>query len=252
MPRFARRLLIVLVALAALAACGALPKDPTEKWDAQRLYTEAQDEIGVGNWQRARELLEKLEARYPFGPYAQQAGLEIIYTYHKERETAQCTVAADRFLKLNPNHTHADYAQYLKGLCLFELEPGVVRSLITQAPSRRDPQSMREAFDVFKSLVQRWPQSRYAPDARHRMDVLVDALAKSEINIARFYLERGAHVAAIERAQTVLKDFQTTDAAKDALHILITAYRSLGLEQLAQDSEEVLRLNFPQDRGLAK
>ena len=233
------------LAFAVLPACGILEQDPTAKWDAERLYTEAKDEMSVGNWQHAREYLEKLEARYPFGQYAQQAQMEIVYTYYKEGETAQAVVAADRFLKLNPNHENADYAQYLKGLCLFAYEPGLLGSLFYQEPSRRDPKSMREAFDVFKELVQRWPESKYADDARARMNFLVASLAQSEINVARYYLKRGAYVAAISRAQGAIRDYQTTATTKDGLEIMVAAYRGLGLNDLAADSEKVLQLNYP-------
>ncbi len=250
MSPFIRFLLSVFTAL-TLVACGALEQDPTVKWDADRLYKEAKEELSLANWQRGRELLEKLEARYPFGRYAQQAQLEIVYSYYKEGETAQAIVAADRFLKLNPNHENADYVQYLKGLCLFSYEPGVFGSLFDQEPSRRDPKSMREAFEVLKELVQRWPESKYADDTRTRMTFLVNAMAQSEINVARYYLNRGAFVAAISRAQSAVRDFQNTSAAKEGLEIMVAAYNGLGLKDLAADSEKVLRLNYPQ-AGVAK
>lgn len=229
-----------------LAACGALEQDPTAKWDAERLYKEAQEEMSLANWQRGRELLEKLEARYPFGRYAQQAQIEIAYSYYKEGETAQAIVAADRFLKLNPNHENADYVLYLKGLCLFAHETGFLRGLFDQEASRRDPKSMREAFDVYKELVQRWPESKYADEARNRMHFLVDALAQSEINVARYYLKRGAYVAAVSRAQAAVREYPNTAAVKEGLEILVAAYRGLGLNDLATDSEQVLRLNYPE------
>lgn len=229
----------------ALAACGALEQDPTIKWDAERLYKEAQEEMSLGNWQRTRELLEKLEARYPFGQYAQQAQMQVAYTYYKEGETAQAIVAADRFLKLNPNHENADYVQYLKGLCLFNYDTGLLGRFLTQEPSRRDPKSMREAFDVFKELVQRWPDSKYAEDAQARTVFLVNALAQSEINVARYYLKRGAYVAAISRAQGAVREYSETPAVKEGLEILVEAYTKLGMPELAADSERVLKLNYP-------
>lgn len=233
-----------------LAACGTFDKDPTSKWDADRLYKEAQEEMALSNWQKTRDLLEKLESRYPFGRHAQQAQIEIAYTYYKEGESAQAVTAADRFLKLNPNHAKADYVQYLKGLALFAYEPGFFNDLFNMDPSRRDPKSMREAFDAFKELVQRWPDSKYSEDARKRMGFLVNSLAQSEINVARFYLQRGAFVAAAARAQGAVRDYQTAPTVREALEILIAAYNGLGLKDLAADSERVLRKNFP-DAGAA-
>jgi outer membrane protein assembly factor BamD len=239
------RLLLLAGASALLAACSAFEKDPTSKWDADRLYKEAQEELALSNWQKTRELLEKLESRYPFGRHAQQAQIEIAYTYYKEGESAQAVTAAERFLKLNPNHEKADYVQYLKGLSLFTYEPGFLNNVFNLDPSRRDPKSMREAFDAFKELVQRWPDSRYGEDARNRMVFLVNALAQSEVNVARFYLNRGAYVAAVARAQGAIRDYQNSPSVRDALEILVAAYTGLGLKDLADDSERVLRKNFP-------
>jgi outer membrane protein assembly factor BamD len=244
-PRFVR-LALIAVAMLGIGACGSLDKDPTAKWDADRLYKEASEERALGNWQRTRELLEKLEARYPFGRYAQQAQIEIAYTYHKEGESAQAVSAADRFLKLNPNHPNADYVQYIKGLALFNYEPGFLSNLFNLDPSRRDPKSMREAFDAFKELAQRWPESIYTNDSHERMDFLVNALAQSEVNVARYYLQRGAYVAAISRAQGAVRDYQRAPAVREALEILIASYNGLGMKDLAADSERVLRNNYPE------
>ena len=234
-----------------VAACGTFDKDPTSKWDADRLYKEAQEELALSNWQRTRELLEKLESRYPFGRYAQQAQIEIAYTYYKEGESAQAVTAADRFLKLHPNHANADYVQYIKGLALFTYEPGFFNDLFNLDPSRRDPKSMREAFDAMKELVQRWPDSKYAEDGRKRMAFLITSLAQSEVNVARFYLQRGAYVAAVARAQGTVRDYQNSSSTKEALEILVAAYNGLGPKDLAADSERVLRRNFPDSAAAA-
>lgn len=232
------------LAAALLAGCGALDKDPTAKWDAERLYAEAKDEMTIANWKRARELLEKLEARYPFGRYAQQAQIEIAYTYYKEGETAQAVAAADRFLKLNPNHVHADYVHFLKGLALFSDDLGLFGRRFRD-PSSRDPKAMREAFDAFKELVLRFPNSRYAQEATARMNYLVNALAQSEVNVARYYLARGAYLAAIQRAQAALRDYAGAPASEEALAILVKAYDALGLADLRNDAERVLLKNYP-------
>jgi outer membrane protein assembly factor BamD len=243
--------LLAAGAVALLTACGTADRDPSAKWDADRLYAEAHDEMGAGNWQAARNWLEKLEARYPFGRYAQQAQMEIAYTYYKEGESAQAISAAERFLKLNPNHPAADYVHYLKGLSTFSDDLGLFGRRLGMDPSARDPKSMREAFDSYRELVTRFPDSRYAPDARARMNFLVNALAQSEVNVARYYVLRGAYVAAIQRAQGALRDYQGTPAAEEALSILIRAYGALGLEPLRADTERVLRTNFPNSRYLS-
>ena len=186
---------LVLACVALFAGCSSLEKDATAKWDADRLYKEAKDEQGSGNWTRSRELLEKLEARFPFGRYAQQAQMEIAYTYYKEGERADAVTAADRFLKLNPNHPNADYVQYLKGLSLFSDDLGILGKTFGRDPSARDPKAMREAFDAYKELALKYPNSRYAPEATARMNYLVNALAQSEVNVARYYLARGAYLA---------------------------------------------------------
>jgi outer membrane protein assembly factor BamD len=241
---------LAVAGLALLAACGSIEKDPTAKWDADRLYAEARDEMSAGNWAASRKLMESLESRFPFGRYAQQAQIDIAYSYYKEGESAQAISAADRFLKLNPNHPAADYAYYLKGLAIFTDDLGYFGNLIGADPSLRDPKAMREAFDNYKELVSRFPQSKYAEDARHRMNYLVNAMAASEVNIARFYLIRRAYVAAIDRAQGAVRDYQGTPATEEGLSIMVRAYRALGIESLAADAERVLRANYPNSRYL--
>jgi len=236
---------LLLAAAFALGGCSTFERDPTAKWDAERLYSEARAEIQIANWQRARELLEKLESRFPFTRHAQQAQLEIAYTYYKEGDSAQAVSAADRFLKLNPNHVNADYVQYLKGLASFNDDLGLFGRAFGQDPSNRDPKGMREAFDAFRELTARYPQSRYAPDARARMNYLINAMAQSEVSVARYYLGRGAYLAAIQRAQGALRDYQAAPAAADALAILVRAYDALGLPELRDDAQRVLDKNFP-------
>lgn len=236
---------LMLAATMALAGCGTFERDPTAKWDADRLYQEARAEMEIANYQRARELLEKLEARFPFTRHAQQAQIEIAYTYYKEGDGAQAVSAADRFLKLNPNHVNADYVHYLRGLASFNDDLGLFGRALGQDPSTRDPKAMREAFDAFRELVMRFPQSRYAPDARARMNYLVNAMAQSEVNVARYYFARGAYIAAIQRAQGALRDYQAAPAAAEALTLLVRSYDALGLPELRDDARRVLEKNFP-------
>jgi len=242
---------LLIGATLALAGCGTLERDPTAKWDAERLYREAQAELQVGNWKAARDQLQRIETRFPFTRHAQQAQIKIAYTYYKEGETAQAIAEADRFLRLNPNHPNADYVHYLKGLASFSDDLGLFGRWLGQDPSARDPKAMREAFDAFRELVTRFPDSIYAPDARKRMNFLINAMAQSEVNVARFYLQRGAYVAAIQRAQGALRDYQAAPAAAEALAILVRSYDALDLPQLRDDAQRVLDRTFP-DRTPAR
>jgi len=225
-------------------------KDETASWDADKLYAEARLELSNGAWQKSRELFQKLESRYPFGRHAQQALMEIAYTYYKEGDTAQAIQAADRFIRQYPNHPNVDYVYYLKGLASFNEDLGLLGRLLNQDISERDAKAAREAFDAFKDLVTRFPESRYADDARARMRFLVNSQAQAELNIAKFYYARKAYVAAILRSQTVVRDFQRTPAVEEALYLMARSFEALHLEELQSDAERVLALNFPNSRYL--
>jgi len=233
-----------------VAACSSLTADPTSKMSAEQLYADAKNEMASGNWQRARELLGKLESRYPFGRYAQQAQIETAYAFYKEGDSAQAIATADRFLKLNPNHPFADYVYYLKGLATFPDDLGLLGKTFGMDPTTRDPKAMRDAFEVYRELVNRFPDSFYAADASARMNYLVTAMAQSEVNIARFYLDRGAYVAAVQRAQGALRDYSGTPAAEEALVVMIRGYDGLGMPELRDDTRRVLEANFPGSRYL--
>jgi outer membrane protein assembly factor BamD len=241
------RALVRAVALAGalvLVACSALEKDPTSKWDAARLYKEGHNELLAGNYTHARELLEKLESRYPFGRYAQQGQIEIAYSYYKEGETADALDATDRFLKQNPNHPNADYVHYLRGLINFVERPALVGRIIGYQVSERDPKAMRDSFEAFKELLARFPDSRYAPDARIRLAYLLNALAGHEVKVADYYYRRGAYLACIDRAQASLRDFSGSASQRPALLLMARSYKALGLTDLQADAERVLRLNY--------
>ena len=174
-----------------------------------------------------------------------QAQLETAYAYYKSGEQALAIAAADRFIKLHPNHPHVDYAYYLKGLVNFNEDLGLLAGLANQDLSERDPKGAREAFDSFRELVTRFPDSRYAEDSRQRMQYLVNSLAQHEVHVARYYYRRGAYVAAINRAQTAVKNFPQAPANEEALFLLVKSYDALGMTDLRDDSERVMRLNYP-------
>ncbi len=247
--------LTMILFAAALGGCSWLginwgARDETAKWDADKLYSEARAEMNSGAWKRSRELYQKLESRYPFGRHAQQALMEISYTYYKEGESVQAIQAADRFIRQYPNHPNVDYLYYLKGLASFNEDMGFLGRFMAQDVSERDAKAAREGFDAFKDLVTRYPDSKYASDARARMTYLVNAQAQSEVNVARYYFTRMAYLAAIQRAQTVVRDFQRTPATEEALSIIARSYEALQMKDLQADAERVLALNFPDSRYL--
>jgi len=233
-----------------IAACGLLgqTEDETKGWSAQKLYTEAKDNLNDGSYEKAIKYYEKLEARYPHGRFAQQAQIEIAYAYYKDNEPAQAVTAAERFIKLHPNHSNVDYVYYLKGLANFNGDLGWLGYVSGQDLTERDPKAAREAFDAFKDLVTRFPNSKYTPDAIARMNYLVNALASHEVHVARYYMKRGAHVAAVNRAQTALKTYPQAPANEEGLVILVKAYDALGMKDLRDDAERVLMKNFPNSK----
>lgn len=235
-----------------IAGCGAFgePEDETRGWSAQKLYAEAKSELQNGNYDQAIKYYQKLESRYPYGRISQQGQLEIAYAYYKFEEPAQAIAAADRFIKQYPNHPNVDYVYYLKGFVKFSGDLGYLGYISGEDLTERDPKAAAEAFEAFKELATRFPESRYRPDAMARMTYLINALASNEIHVARYYLKRGAYVAAANRAQFALKTYPRAPANEEGLVILVQAYDALGLTDLRNDAERVMRKNFPDSRYL--
>jgi len=248
---------LALFLLVMVSACGLLPEkaDETKGWTAAKFYEEAKSELAEGNYEKAIKLYEGLEARYPYGRYAQQAQLETIYAHYKDNEQTSAIVAAERFIKLHPNHPNVDYAFYLKGLANFNDDLGLMgvisEKISKQDMSERDPKASREAFDTFKELVTRFPTSKYAADSAQRMKYLVNMLAMSEVQVARYYQKRGAYIAAANRAQFTLKEYPQSPATEEALAIMVNAYGALGMNDLRNDAERVLKQNFPKSPFLS-
>lgn len=236
---------VALIAALALAACASTTEDETSGWDAQKLYSEAKTLMSEGGYDQAIKLFEKLESRYPYGRYAQQAQLDIAYAYYKSEEPDLAILAAERFIKLHPNHSDVDYAYYLKGLVNFNEDLGVLGDFVNKDLTQRDPRAAREAFDTFRELVERFPASKYAADARLRMQYLVNSLADYEVHVARYYYRRGAYVAAVNRAQAAITQYPNAPAHEEALLLLVKGYDKLGLNDLRDDADRVLRQNFP-------
>lgn len=251
------RSLAVILAL-LLAGCGVFgeTKDETAGWSANRLYAEAKEAMADGAYDKAVKYFETLEARYPYGRYAQQAQIEIAYAYYKSGDAASALAAADRFIRLHPNHPNVDYVYYLKGIVNFNEDLGLLGHVSGQDMTERDPKAAKDSFDAFKELAAKFPSSKYTPDAIQRMEYLVNALASHEVHVARYYYNRGAFVAAANRAQYAVKTYPQAPALEEALFIMVKAYDQLGLSQLRDDAERVMRRNFPNSeyyvRGLNK
>lgn len=246
-----RMALLALVATSMqLAGCGSAPKNESATATADRLYKDAKEDALAGSYERAIKGFERVEGLAAGTSLAQQAQLEMAYAQWRsgEREQAQTTI--DRFIKLNPSSPALDYALYLRGVINFNDNLGLLGSLLGQDLSERDQRASRDAFQAFKQLTDTFPNSRYAPDARLRMSYIVNSLAAYEVHVARYYFRRGAYVAAANRAQHAVAEFQQAPSIEEALHIMVQSYDKLQLPVLRESADRVLRKNFPNSRFL--
>jgi len=244
-------LLLALVA-GGLVGCSTSTPDKTADWSPNKIYSEAKDELNSGGYDKAIPLFEKLEGRAAGTPLAQQAQLERAYAYYKSNEQAQAIATLDRFIKLHPASPALDYAFYLKGIVNFNDNLGLFSFVTKQDLSERDQKAAKESFEAFKELVTRFPESRYTPDARQRMTYIVNSLAQYEVHVARYYLSRGAYVAAINRAQIALSDYREVPALEEALYIIYKSYEALGMTQLRDDARRVLETSYPKSDYVAR
>jgi outer membrane protein assembly factor BamD len=238
----------VIVGAALLGGCSSTGDNATLPPD--RLYANAKEDLASGNFESAAKALERIEGQAAGTLLAQQAQLDLAYARWKAGDRAQALAGLDRFIRLNPSSPALDYALYLRGLINFNDNLGLLGSLSGQELSERDQQASREAYQSFRQLVEQFPQSRYADDARLRMDYIVNALAEYEVHVARYYYRRGAFVAAVNRAQFAIQEYRQTPATEEALFLLSRSYDQLGLPQLRDDVERVLKSNFPDSRFL--
>ena len=243
-----------LLAAVLLASCSLLPDkiDETKGWSAQRLYSEAKESMNSGNYRIALEYMDKIQARYPFGRYAQQAQLDTIFIQYRDSEPDAAIAAADRFIKANPRHPYVDYAYYMKGLVNFQRSNTLIDRIAPSDRDKTDTSTARQSYNDFAELTRKFPDSRYAEDARLRMQFLHNSLAAYEVNVASYYLKRGAYVAAVNRATYVLETYARTPSTASALSIMTEAYVNMGMPQLAADSLRVLERNYPQSPDLPK
>ena len=251
-----RTTILVVGLLLMASACSSIPffgKDKDKKdfeqedlnTTEQVLYRNSQRSLRSGNYSAAIESLQRLEARFPFGRYAEQAQLEIVYAHYMASSYESARTAADRFIRLHPSHPHIDYAYYLKGLTSYAQNKGLMDRIFASDPAKRDMTSAREAYADFATLLARYPSSQYGTDARQRMLYLRDLIARAELHVADYYMRRAAYVAASNRARYVVETYSKSVVAADALAVVIEANYRLGLEETANDALRVLSLNFP-------
>lgn len=245
----AAALLLALAALGLVAGCGSTSKD-RDSQSPEKLYAEAKEDLSSGNWEPAIKALERLEGRAAGTVLAQQVMLDLAWAQWKSGERVLAVSTLDRFIKLNPSSPGLDYALYLKGLVNFNEDMGFLSSISRQDVSERDQQASRDAFQAFAQLVDRFPDSKYSEEARVRMDYIGNALAQYELHVARYYFRRAAYVAAANRAQLAVTEFERAPATEEALYIIIASYDKLGLTQLRDDAERVMKRNFPDSRYL--
>jgi len=247
------RIAIALLVVSGVMACSWLPevKEETTGWSAEKLYSEAHGALVSGNYTRAVKLFDTLEGRFPYGRYAQQAILEGAYANFRQGEATPAIAACDRFIRTYPNHQIVDYAYYLKGLINFREDQGIFGYIAEQDLSERDPKMTKEAFAAFREIATRFPDSKYAADSIERMRYLTNALAGYEVHVARYYYNRGAYVAAANRAQATLTNYPKTPANEDALIVLVNSYDKLQMPQLRDDAQRVLKETFPNGKSSA-
>ncbi len=242
--------LVILLSLTlVLGGCSSsknIPRSQLKNQTARQLYEQAQTSLGNQNFRAAIAKLEVLDSRYPFGAYADQAQLDLIYAYYKNSDTASAISQADRFIRQHPKHAKVDYAYYMKGLINFSAEVGFFQETLSAKLDERDASTARQAFKDFSDLLKRFPKSSYVRDARQRMIYLRNRLANYELHVAQYYMERKAFLAAANRAKYVLEHYPKTTENARALHIMMSAYLNLGLDELAEKSRRSLLFNYPE------
>lgn len=245
---------VVASAVAILAGCASQPSlhEKTASWSPNKIYSQARGDMEGGSYDAAIPMYTVLEGRAAGTPLAQQAQLEKAYAYYLNEDLPQARDTLDRFIRLHPSSAGIDYALYLRGLVNFGTQGGWLSFLTKQELAERDMAAAKESFRSFKELVTRFPDSKYTPDARKRMVYVLNSLSASEVAIADYYFRRGAYVAAINRAQTAIRDYDSTPALEPALAIIVASYDKLGLAQPRDDAQRVLTQNYPQSQYVNK
>jgi len=245
------RLLTTSVFIVLLGTGCSSKKNEKPKVDDKppmELYTDAKIALESANFEKATEVLEALDSRYPFGPHSDQVQLDLIYVYYKRDETALALASINRFVRLNPTHEDLDYLYYMRGLTYMATDQQFFQNLFGVDRFNRDPSNSQQAFKDFSFLIKRYPDSQYAADALQRLIFIKDRLARYEIAIAKWYIKREAYIAAINRSKIVLNNYSDTASVEEALEIMIEGYDALAIKEPKDNALAVLKLNFPQNR----
>ncbi|WP_193072168.1 outer membrane protein assembly factor BamD [Pseudomonas sp. FME51] len=243
--------LLLVGLLSLLAACSSNKATVLdESLSESELYVLAQKNLDANNYGMAIDSLRALESRYPFGRFAEQAQLELIYAYYQNMELEAAKSSADRFIRLHPQHPNVDYAYYLRGMTSFTRDRGLFERFLPLDMTRRDPGAARDSFNEFAQLVSRYPDSRYAPDARQRMVYLRNLLAAYDAHVGHYYLKRGAYVAAVNRGRYIVENFQQTPSVGDGLALMVEGYQRLAMDELANNALLTLQTNYPEHPSL--
>lgn len=249
------RLLILAILTLFVMSCSD-SDDPvraeTKGWTVQKLYSEASTELANHNYSRATKLYRVLESTYPYGVYAQQGLLDLAYAYYQDDKPELALPTVDQFISTYPTNVNMDYALYLKGYINYKNDNGLMSRFSGQDLSERDPKSVLEAYKAFSTLVSTYPNSKFAPDAKDRINRLINALSRGEIYRSRYYMSIKAYLAAIGRAQSVITNYPNTPYVEEALAIQVVAYHNLEQQALSVDTLKVLALNFPKSKYLTK
>lgn len=254
MKKYYLPLILSLVAV-SLTGCSFFEKEEIkadESWSVERIYAEAKAALDLGDYPTAITYYEQLEARFPFGEYAQQALLESAYAHYKSDDPETAIATLDRFMRVYPLNPNIDYAIYLRGLVNFHRDIGLIEKYVPRDESQRDPGSAEDALRDFTTLVKRFPKSRYADDSAQRIVYLRNRLAQHEVNVANYYMRRNAYLAAANRAKYVIENYSRTPAMPEALVIMAKAYKVMGMLDLSEDALRVLELNYPGHTGVAE
>ena len=245
-----KNLLLILLPILIMACANTEEEEPVAEHSEKRLYNDAQRYLNSNNYDQAVRMLQLLESRYPFGRYAEQSQLEVIFAHFQNYEYEAAVESAERFIRLHPEHPNVDYAYYIKGLASYTEDRGLLDDFLPTDHAKRDPGNARQSFADFAQLLSRYPNSTYAADAKARMIHLRNLLSRYEINVANYHFKRGAYLAAANRGRYVVENFQQTPAVGDGLAVMVQAYLLLKMDDLAKDVLLVLRSNYPKHPSL--
>ena len=239
------KILAILALTSQITACGKNQKDVYKGLEAPTIYQMGEQHLAKKNYGRAVKDFDALEARYPYGDYADKAQIKLIYSYYKANEPLSALANADRFIRMQPNHPEIDYVHYLKGLINYQQNQTFLFRHLPLDRSSREPLTARESLAQFKEVVERYPQSKYVTEAKKYIDILTEQLATHELHVTQYYFNREAHLACINRARALIEDYPKTPAAPQALHLMIKSYEALHMKDEAARARKLLNKDYP-------